>query len=136
MTDAATDTDALPTIEEVQSWRGHLVDDMTGAELGRLEGTLVDAQTGAPEWLGVRTGRRPGARSLVPARHAVAAVGRVWVPYARDEVRSVPRGDGSKGLARVDEQRLLEHYGIGAETGRAVEIADREERAVTARPAG
>jgi hypothetical protein len=136
MPDAApTDASAGPTIEEVRDWIGHQVDDMAGGAAGRLESFLVDAESGTPEWLVVRTGRL-GARSLVPAQHAVAAVGRVWVPFTRDEIRSVARGDGSKGLSRGEEQRLLEHYGIGAGAGRAVEIGDRDENAVTARPAG
>jgi hypothetical protein len=131
---ASADTYAAPTIEEVRDWIGYQVDDMAGGAAGRLEGVLVDAQAGDPEWLVVRTGRL-GARSLVPARHAVAAVGRVWVPFTHDEIRSVARGDGSKGLGRVEEQGLLDHYGIGAGAGRAVEIADRDEDAITARPA-
>ena len=48
----------------------------------------------------------------------------------------MPRGDGSKGLAREDEQRLLDHYGIGAEAGRAADLADAQEAAVTAHPPG
>jgi hypothetical protein len=122
-----------PTSEEAQGWIGHEVDDMAGIDVGRLEGVLLDAPGGTPEWLVVRTGRL-GARSLVPARHAVAAVGRVWVPFTRDEIRSAPRADGAKGLARGEEQKLLDHYGIGAGAGRAVEIADRDENEVTARP--
>jgi hypothetical protein len=133
--EAATEEDARPGAEEVRSWSGHQVDDMSAAVIGKVDGFLVDAQTGRPEWLVVRTGRL-GARSLVPARHAVSAGGRVWVPFTRDEIRSVPRGDGSKGLAHDDEQRLLEHYGIGAEAGRAIEIASREDRAVTSQPPG
>jgi hypothetical protein len=124
---------ARPTAEEVRGWTGHQVDEMAGAPMGKLDGFLVDAQSGMPEWLIVRTGRL-GARSLVPARHAVGAVGRVWVPFTRDEIRSVPRGDGSKGLARDDEQRLLDHYGIGAEAGRASELADAQEAAITSHP--
>ena len=133
--EAATEEDAGPGAEEVRSWSGHEVDDMSAAVIGKVDGFLVDAQTGRPEWLVVRTGRL-GARSLVPARHAVSAGGRVWVPFTRDEIRSVPRGDGSKGLAHDDEQRLLEHYGIGAEAGRAIEIAGRGDTAVTSQPPG
>lgn len=132
---AEVDTEKRPTADDVRAWAGHQVDDMSGTVIGKLDGCLVDAQTGMPEWLVVRTGRL-GARSLAPARHAVAAAGRVWVPFTRDEIRSVPRGDGSKGLARSDEQRLLDHYGIGAEAGRAVELAEVDGSTVTARPPG
>jgi hypothetical protein len=133
--EAATEEDGRPSAEEMRSWSEYEVDDMSAAVIGKVDGFLVDAQTGRPEWLVVRTGRL-GSRSLVPARHAVSAGGRVWVPFTRDEIRSVPRGDGSKGLAHDDEQRLLEHYGIGAEAGRAIEIASREDTAVTSQPPG
>ena len=123
------------TVDEIRGWVGFQVDDMSAAAVGKLDGYLVDVHDGQPEWLVVRTGRL-GARSLVPARHAVGAIGRVWVPFTRDEIRSVPRGDGSKGLARSDEQRLLEHYGIGSEAGRAPAVADLEEAALTSRPPG
>jgi hypothetical protein len=128
-----TKTDARPTTDDVRGWAGHQVDEMGGAAIGKLDGFLVDAGSGMPEWLVVRTGRL-GARSLIPARHAVAAVGHVWVPFTREEIRSVPRGDGSKGLTREDEQRLLAHYGIGSEAGRATDLADAQEEAVTAHP--
>ncbi len=130
-----TETDARPTAVEVRGWIGHQVDEMSGIAVGKLDGFLVDAQTAMPEWLVVRTGRL-GARSLVPARHAVGAVGHVWVPFTRDEIRSVPRGDGSKGLAEEDEQRLLEHYGIGSEAGRAADLDDAQRATVTSRPPG
>ena len=133
--EAATEEDGRPSAEEMRSWSGYEVDDLSAAVIGKVDSFLVDAQTGRPEWLVVRTGRL-GSRSLVPARHAVSAGGRVWVPFTSDEIRSVPRGDGSKGLAHDDEQRLLEHYGIGAEAGRAIEIASREDTAVTSQPPG
>lgn len=132
---AEIETDSSPTADDVRAWIGHEVDEMSGTAVGRVDGFLVDSQTGTPEWLVVRTGRL-GARSLVPARHAVGAVGHVWVPFTRDEIRSVPRGDGSKGLTREDEHRLLDHYGIGSETGRAADLADALEVAVTSRPPG
>ena len=132
---AEIETDASPTADDVRAWIGHQVDEMSGTAVGKVDGFLVDSVTGTPEWLVVRTGRL-GARSLVPARHAVGAVGHVWVPFTRDEIRSVPRGDGSKGLAREDERRLLDHYGIGTEAGRTAELADAQEVAVTSRPPG
>jgi sporulation protein YlmC with PRC-barrel domain len=124
-----------PDVEEARSWVGHEVDDIAGTAIGKLDGVLVDAQRGRPEWLVVRTGRF-GQRSLVPARHAVGAAGHIWVPYGHDAIRSAPRGDGSKGLSRRDEQRLLDNYGIGAEAGRAAEIAALADDTLTAQPAG
>src|SRR5437764_81328 len=128
---AAAAEEVVVTADEARSWVGRPLDEMAGATVGRLDGALVDVHTGNPEWLVVKTGRL-GARSLVPARHAVGAAGKVWVPFTRDEIRSAPRGDGAKGLARADEQRLLDHYGIGtADAGRSGEIAAHEEAEIT-----
>jgi hypothetical protein len=124
-----------PHVEEARSWVGDEVDDIAGTAIGKLDGLLVDAQTGRPEWLVVRTGRF-GQRSLVPARHAVGAAGHIWAPYGHDAIRSAPRGDGSRGLNRRDEQRLLDHYGIGTEAGRAAEVAPLADDTLTAQPAG
>ena len=125
-----------PAAEEARGWIGHQLDDVGGTAVGRVDGVLVDAEGGQAEWLVVRAGRL-GHRTLVPARHAVGAAGRVWAPYSRDAIRGAPRGDGSRGLSRADEERLLEHYGVGAgAAGRAAELASRDPGAVTARPIG
>jgi hypothetical protein len=120
------------TVAEARGWLGGRLDDIGGQGVGRIEGVLVDADDGEPEWIVVRAGRF-GHRTLVPARHAVGAAGRVWVPYSREAIRRTPRGDGGRGLTRDDEERLLTHYGVGG-AGRAAELAAREPAAVTARP--
>jgi len=128
------DAGAGPSADEARGWAGSQLDDIGGAGAGKVDGVLVDAQSGRPEWLVVRAGRL-GQRTLVPARHAVGAAGHVWVPYERETIRGAPRGDGSRGLTRADEERLLAHYGVGAGTGRAADLASREPAAVTATPA-
>jgi hypothetical protein len=77
---------------------------------------------------------RFGHHSLVPAREAVGAVGRVWVPYSRDVIRRAPRVKPGTPLQREHELTLLEHYGIGRSTGRGVELEPRDADVVTARP--
>jgi hypothetical protein len=124
-----------PSAAEARGWAGHQLDDLTGAAVGRIDGVLVDAADGQPEWLVVRAGRF-GHRTLAPAARAMAAAGRVWVPYARDVIRGAPRLDGPRGLTRADEDELLGHYGVAGDPGRAAEIAGREPAAVTATPAG
>jgi hypothetical protein len=123
-----------PSAEEALGWVGHQLDDLDGVPVGKVDGVLVDAESRQPEWLIVRAGRF-AHRTLVPGRHAVAAAGRVWMPYARDAVRGAPRVDGSRGLTRADEDELLAHYGVGGGAGRAAEISGREPSAVTATPA-
>ena len=118
--------------EEVQAWFGHRLDEISGDAVGKVEGLLVDDSTGEPEWLLARMGRF-GHHALVPARDAVEGVGRVWVPYTREQIRSAPRADPSASVAVAEERKLLEHYGIAVDAGRATELAERGDDAVSAR---
>ena len=123
------------TVTEVQSWVGFKLDDMGASSVGKIEGAYVDEESGQPEWLVARMGRF-GHHCLVPARDAVAAGGHVWVPYPRDQIRKAPRVDAGKPIARDVEQRLLDHYGVGTgDVGRGADLAQRDEGAVTSRPA-
>jgi hypothetical protein len=107
---------------------------MGGGVVGRVEGVLVDAESGDPAWLLVRMGRF-GHHSALPFSHAVGGVGRVWAPYDRDMVRQAPRVDAGPPLTRERELELCAFYGIGEDAGRGAEIATRPEGSVTAQPA-
>ena len=109
------------------AWKGHRLDEMGGAQ-------VVDDVTGRSEWLLARMGRF-GHYCLVPARDAVAANGRVWVPYSRDQIRRAPRVEPGKPLDRDAEQLMLDHYGVGSpQTGRGAELSEREPGAETVHP--
>jgi hypothetical protein len=127
-------TNGRPSLEEVVSWGGHRLDEIGGGAVGKVEGGYVDVESGRPEWLLSRMGRF-GHHSLVPARDAVGGVGRVWVPYTRDQIRQAPRIEPKAELTTAREDEFLAHYGIGGEAGRAADIANRDTDAVTARPA-
>src|SRR5581483_8571912 len=120
--------------QEALSWRGFRLDGMDGEGIGRVDGVYVDAASGKAEWLQVRIGRF-GHRALVPARDAVAAVERVWVPYSRDAIRSSPRVKPGREITAGQERELLAHHGITAAGGRAGELDGREEGAASAVPA-
>jgi hypothetical protein len=104
---------APPAPEEALAWVGFRLDEIGGAAAGRIEGALVDARSGRPTWLVVRTGRI-GYRVAVPFGLAVAGVGRVWVPYPRDLIRSCAEVDPAAGIGPDQEATLCEHYGIPA----------------------
>ena len=78
---------------------------------------------------------RFGHYTLVPARDAVEGVGHVWVPYTRDLIRHAPRIEPNDPLPARTERELLDHYGIAAGGGRASEVGDHDDDAVSARPA-
>jgi hypothetical protein len=121
-----------PDADEAAGWVGHRLDDLGGRQVGKVEAIYVDASSEAPEWLLVRIGRI-GSRYLVPARDAVGGIKRVWVPYSRDAIRGAPKAKPGEELSRESEQELLSHYGVGAETGRAAEIASLDAETATAR---
>ena len=124
-----------PTVAEVRSWAGFKLDEIGGGSVGRVEGAYVDAKSQRVEWLLARMGRF-GHHTLVPARHAVGAGQRVWVPYSRDVIRGAPRIEPGHIVTREEELGLLEHYGAGVKAaGRAEELGEGDGDAVTIRPA-
>jgi len=130
---AEPETGPLPTEAEIRGWVGHRLDELGGASVGKVDGVFVDDSSGEPEWLLARMGRF-GHHTLVPARDAVEGVKRVWVPYTRDQIRSGPKANTSAPLSAGAERELLAHYGIMADAGRGVAIADRDDAEITARP--
>jgi hypothetical protein len=122
-----------PTLAEIRAWKGHRLDEIAGASIGKMEGVFVDAESGDPEWILARIGRF-GNHTLVPARDAVEGVGHVWVPYSGDAIRHAPKVDPDVSLTASDERSLLDHYGVAAPTGRAAQLEGREPEAVSVRP--
>ena len=100
-----TDVDDQPAELD---WKGFRLDEMGGQQVGKIAGTIVD-EASRP-WLLARMGRF-GHYCLVPARDAVSANERVWVPYTREHIRRAPRvrpGDLPEG---EDLEVILAHYG-------------------------
>ena len=126
--------DASTSPQTNEAWSGLQLDDRAGAQVGRVEGALIDDATDGVEWLLVRFGRF-GQRALVPARDAVAAAGRVWVPFDAEQIRNSPKASAGKALSKADELALLTHYGIDGPAGRAAELAERDGSGPTVRPA-
>lgn len=124
-------------LEEARAWLGSDVDDLDGRPVGFAHGFFVDAASGAPSWLVVRSKRRRLGSShvVVPVADAAAGSGRVWVAHGRDAIRSSPVVDPSRPLLREHELTISVHYGIPETMGRAVEVASRAEGSITSRPA-
>lgn len=123
-----------PDADAVRAWTGHRLDELSGGNVGRVEGFFTDGSGGDPEWLLARMGRF-GHYTLIPARDAVEGVGHVWVPYSRDQIRRAPRVDPNEPLNAATEKELLSHYGVSVSAGRAAELEQLNDSAVSARPA-
>lgn len=124
----------VPTLTDVRAWIGHRVDGSMGEEIGQVSAFFTDADDGAPSWLVVKRGRFRGALVVVPLRDCAAGGGRVWVAHGSDAIRSSPIVDPTRPLLREHELTICGHYGIGQSIGRAAEVVDRAEGAVTSQP--
>lgn len=114
-----------PDAEAVRGWIGGRLHDLHGEAVGRVDGVLVDARDGVPSWLVVRLGRF-GRRTALPLELVAAAAGALWVPLAREVIRSAPPIPGRARLSVEDERRLAGHLGVPAGSGRLARIADRD----------
>jgi len=109
-------------------------DELGGAQVGRVLGSYVDAESGEPSWVVVRQGRLRGTLIAVPASLCVAAGGRTWIALEGEAIRTAPVVDPGRPLLREHELTICEHFGIGAGLGRPAEVADRPEGSVTSQP--
>jgi hypothetical protein len=125
------------TLDEVRSWRGLTVDDVSGREVGTAHGLFVNASSKAPTWLVVkcRRGRFGSSLVVVPAVDCAGGGGRVWVAHGRDAIRSSPLVDPRRPLLREHELTISTHYDIPETVGRAAEVFGRAKASVTSQPA-
>jgi len=123
-------------LDEARAWLGNDVDDVDGRQVGFAHSFFVDAASGAPAWLVVRSKRRRLGSShvVVPATDCAAVAGRVWVAHGRESIRSSPVVDPGRPLLREHELTICAHYGIAESVGRAAEVAGRDGASVTSKP--
>ncbi len=99
-----------PGLNEALGWIGSRVDDIYGANVGRLDDVWIDPGTGMPRWLLVKEGRFGGRTTLIPFEDATAGAGHVWIPYEREVVRKAPEVQPGAPLTASVESALREHY--------------------------
>jgi sporulation protein YlmC with PRC-barrel domain len=106
-----------PSLNEALGWIGSRVDDIYGANVGRLDDVWIDPGSGAPRWLLVKEGRFGGRTTLIPFEDATAGAGHVWIPYERDVVREAPEVAPGAPLTQQVEAALRRHYRAKTGTG-------------------
>ena len=72
----------------------------------------MDAETGKPEWLAVKTGMFGSKVSFVPIAEASEAGGDVRVPYDKQQVKDAPNAEADGELSQEEEASLYSHYGL------------------------
>jgi hypothetical protein len=131
-----------PSLAEVRTWVGFVLDVADGTPAGRVQGFYVDGGSGEPSWLVAALERRsllPWRRErlvvAIPVGSCAGAAGRVWTAHERSALQAAPTVDPTRPLLREHELTICSHYGSGEEVGRAAEVTGRPEGSVTSRPA-
>ena len=96
----------------VADWRGRNAVDSDGEKIGSIDEIYMDADTGKPEWLAVKTGMFGSKVSFVPIAEAREADGDVRLPYERSRSRTHPTLEADGELSQDEEAQLYRHYGL------------------------
>ena len=108
-----------PTETTVAKWRGSDAVDNDGDKIGTIDEIYMDADTGKPEWLAVKTGMFGSKVSFVPIAEADEADGDVRLPYDRQQVKDAPTAEADGELSQDEEAALYSHYGLGYSEARS-----------------
>jgi hypothetical protein len=101
----------MPTLQDVEGWKGRTVVDPDGDKVGTLEEFYLDRQSGDPTWAAIRTGLFGTHTSLAPLDGASLAGNDVKLGYSKSSVKDAPRPEVEGELTRDEERRLFDHYG-------------------------
>ena len=100
------------TESALAEWRGRNAVDSDGGKIGSIDEIYMDAQTGKPEWLAVKTGMFGSKVSFVPIAEASESNGDVRLPYGKDQVKDAPNAEADGELSQDEEAALYSHYGL------------------------
>ena len=104
----------MTTLDEALGWRGATLRDAEGERIGTIDEVYLDADTNAPEWALVHTGRLGTGRAFVPLRDAKATEDGCAVPFEKGVVKDAPAMVPDGQLTKREEAELYRHYGMDA----------------------
>ena len=105
------------TQNDIAQLTGTDVYDTNDDKIGSVGQVYLDAQSGDPEWVTVKTGLFGTKETLVPLRDAGLTDGRVTVAYGKDQIKDAPRIDADGPLNHTEEDELYAFYGLPAARG-------------------
>ncbi|MET1004479.1 MAG: PRC and DUF2382 domain-containing protein [Propionibacteriaceae bacterium] len=88
-----------------------------GTKIGSAADIYLDAQTGEPEWVSVKTGLFGTKQSFVPLDRAKLEGDRIVVAFGKDQVKDAPRIDPDGQLSPAEEDELYTYYGLSSTNG-------------------
>lgn len=91
--------------------------DADGRTLGEVTQVFLDDLSGQPTWAYVATGVLLTKQVLVPLCGATLALGRLELPWTRQQVTGAPRMTAQERLTPEQERELMGHYGIAPAPG-------------------
>jgi uncharacterized protein (TIGR02271 family) len=100
------------TEQAVADWRGRNAVNSDGDKIGSIDEVYMDADTGKPEWLAVKTGLFGSKVSFVPIAEARESDGDVQLPYDKEQVKDAPNAEADGELSLEEEAALYRHYGL------------------------
>jgi uncharacterized protein (TIGR02271 family) len=108
----STGYDSTTTHQDLTSLIGHHVYDAEGNKIGTAGTIYQSDETGAPEWITVKTGLFGTKESFVPLHGAEADDKGLHVAVRKDEVKDAPRIDEDGHLSDAETAELYRHYGL------------------------
>ena len=91
--------------------------DTDGAKIGSVGQVYLDAESGDPEWLTVKTGLFGTKETFVPLDSANVTDERVTVAYGKDRVKDAPQIEAGGPMSHSDEVQLYTYYGLSSTGG-------------------
>jgi uncharacterized protein (TIGR02271 family) len=88
-----------------------------GTKIGSAADIYLDAQSGDPEWVSVKTGLFGTKQSFVPLERATLEGDRIIVAFSKDQVKDAPRIDPDGQLSPAEEDELYRYYGLKSTGG-------------------
>ena len=122
------------SLEGALGWLGRLSTSPAGRRRRASRRSSRTRRAGARPGCWPRSGRF-GKVVAIPFHDCAAVVGRVWVPYSREELRAAPTVDPARPLTREQELEICAGYGIHEGTGRAQQVEGRPRGTLTSQAA-
>ena len=105
------------TQDDIQQLRDADVYSRDGDKIGAVGQVYLDNQSGAPEWVSVKTGLFGTKETFVPLDQATLSADRIEVPFGKAQVKDAPQIDADGDLSPADEDELYTYYGLSSTDG-------------------
>jgi len=94
--------------------------DADGDKVGGVGQVYLDADSGDPEWVTVKTGLFGTKETFVPLDKASFSGDRIEVPFDKARIKDAPRIEADGPLSTTEEDELYSYYGIASSGGRVI----------------